>query len=130
MKRKSRLFFQKGQSLVLLLVFASITLVITSAAVILMVVNASSTTKLQEGTRAFYLAEAGGENAILRLLRNPSYTGETVSLEGGIAEITVSAGDPKTILSKGTSGNFVRYIEIVVSYNNNILTIISWREVP
>lgn len=123
--------YQKGQTLIMLIVFTSIFLVVTSAAVALLMVNSLAASKFEEGTRAFYIAESGVENTILRLLRDPNYSGvETIGVGDGNATITTSGAVQKTILSEGRSKNFLRKIQATVDYTNNILTIISWKEIP
>ncbi len=93
------------------------------------ITNSQNTTKFQEGMIAFQVAESGAENAVIRLLRDPSYTGETLTVGSGTAVITVTGSSTKTILSSGTNGNYLRKLQIVASYVNNILTITSWQEV-
>lgn len=121
--------FQRGQALVTLLIFMVVAIIVTSAAVVVIFVNSLSSSKLVVGELAYYAAESGAENAILRLLRNPNYTGETLQIDQGSATITITGTDPKTITSVGNFGNFSRTIEIVVGYTNNILTVSSWKEV-
>ena len=124
-------FNQKGQALIILLFFVIVSIMVTSSAVILAFVNSQSAAKVQVGANAFSIAESGAENAAVRLLRDPSYSGETVSLNGGTAVSTVStAGSTKTIVSTGTSGNFIRKIQVIADYTNNIFTISSWKEIP
>lgn len=122
-----------GQALVLLLVFASIAITITSAAVIMIAVNSATTTKADIGNTTLDVAESGTENALLRLLRDPNYGGETIRdlpVTGGVIDITVSPGNfPKTITSIGTYNNFKRTIQVAVGYNNNQYTVNSWKEI-
>ena len=120
---------KKGQTLVFLLVFMTIAITVTAAAVVLMVVNSQSANRMELGSIAYDVAEGGAENAILRLLRDPSYTGETLTIGTGTATITVTGSGPYTILSKGVSGNFLRQVEIQVAYSSGIMSITSWREI-
>lgn len=119
----------KGQALVTLLFFMVISITIISAAVILIVVNATTLGHVERGLYAQSVAESGAENAVLRLLRDPSYIGETLLVGEGNAVITVSGTDPKVILSVGSLGEHKRQIEVIAGYTNNQLTINSWREV-
>ena len=89
-----------------------------------------SGTKFQQGSIAYEIAQAGVENAKLRLLRDPDYTGETLPVGDGSAEITVTKnGTDYTILSQGTIGNFKRQVEVSATYSNNLLVITSSGEV-
>ena len=120
---------QRGQALITLLFFMIIAMTVTSAAIIMILINSLSGMKLQEGEIAYQVARSGGENAVLRLLRNPNYTGETLAVGGGTAVVTVSGSAPYVILSEGRNGNFLRRVEITADYVNNLLTVTSQREV-
>ncbi len=104
----------------------------TSAAVVMILVNSLSGTKQQQGEIAYEVAASGAENGIIRLLRNPSYTGEVLPVGSGSATITVTgsgtSGDPYIILSKGTTGIFVREVQVTATYQGNLLTVTSRKE--
>lgn len=121
--------FESGQAMVTLLIFIVVVTIITSAAIIMLVVNITATSKYQQGTTAYYIAESGAENALLRLLRNPSYTGETMNVGTGTAAITVSGDTEKIITSEGRIGNFNRIVEVRTNFSNNIFTVTSWKEI-
>ena len=121
--------YKRGQTLLMLMVFLIIAVTVTSAAASLILVNTANTQKMEGGTIAFQVAESGIENALLRLLRNPNYTGENdLPIGNGTADISVTGTNPYIITSTGISGNFSRTIQVVVNYNGN-MTITSWREV-
>lgn len=120
---------ERGQALVTLLIFMVVALIVTSAAIIIIFLNSLSSSKVIVGELAYYTAESGIENAILRLLRNPSYAGETLAVDQGTATITVTGTEPKTITSIGKLGNFTRTLQVQVGYTNNVLTISSWGEI-
>ncbi len=120
---------KKGQALIMLLVFIIIGITVTSAAVAIMIINSTSAQKAESGTVAFQIAESGIENALLRLLRDPTYTGETnLPIGDGSSSISVIGSNPYTITATGVNGNFTRKLEAVVNYNG-IMNIISWREI-
>ena len=118
----------EGQALVLVLVFMLIGITITSGTIVLSVVNARSASKLELGQQALSIAHSGGENAMMRLLRDPTYTGETLSVGNGTATITVS-GSPKKIVSVGKIGNFSRTVEVIAT-GSGFLTVSTWKETP
>lgn len=121
---------QAGQALVTLLVFASIAMVTTAAAVIVTLINSQTTDRFAEGQVAHTIAEAGIENGLLKLLRDPTYTGETLPVgTNGTAVVTVSGGSVKTMTSEATKGNVRRKIQVVVTVTNNKHVITSWSEV-
>lgn len=120
---------QKGQSLITLLFFMIIAITITTTAVVVSLVNALSTSYLDQANSAYYVAEAGAENAIIQLLRNPAYTGETMSVDSGTAEIAVSGSSPIVVTSIGRIYNSLRKIEVKAVFTNGVLVINSWKEV-
>jgi|SRR3989338_1963490 len=120
---------KKGQALLMLLVFSVIGLLVGSAATTLILVNSSNVQKSQAGLTTLQIAESGMENALIRILRNPNYQGETLTIGQGTATITVTGSGPFTLTSIGSIGNFSRTIQVIADYNNNILTVTSWREV-
>lgn len=122
------IFNSKGQTLVSLLVFVAIALTITSAALYVLLNGIQSETKLSDGLSAYYVAESGAENALLRLVRNPNYTGETFITSDGRADVTVANGSPITVVSVGKVRNSVRKIQVQIVYNVGILNVLTWKE--
>ncbi|MBI2028159.1 MAG: hypothetical protein HYT07_00985 [Candidatus Levybacteria bacterium] len=118
-----------GQALTTLLIFVIIAVTITSGAIVVLIANTTSTSKIQEGLAAYYAAESGVENALLRLLRDPNYTGETLSIDTSTAEITVTGSNPKTVVSVGQNGNFKRTVQVQMNYNSGYYTFSSWKEI-
>lgn len=121
---------QGGQALVMLLAFMAVALTLTMAATVVTVINTQANSEYGIGQDALSLAESGVDNAILRLLRDPSYTGETMNIGTGTVTITVSGSGTKTITSRGTSGGFARTVQAVVSQSGNVLSLTSWTETP
>lgn len=120
---------QSGQTLVTLLVFSVIALTTASAAVAVMINTTRNAGTTENRIRARHTAEAGAENALLRLIRNPNYSGETLVIDGATATIVVSGTSPKTIISSSTSGGITQAVEVVADYINNRLTVVSWKSV-
>ena len=75
------------------------------------------------------LAESGIEDAILNLLRNQTYTGSTLTVNGSDITINVTGTNPKTITSTVEFNNTKRTIEVIVLSTENNLPINSWREI-
>jgi hypothetical protein len=124
---------ERGQALITLLFFTIIGIAVSSAAIIMLLVNSLSQAKEQQGDIAYNIAESGAENGLIRLLRDPTYSGETLPVGNGTATITVSGSgsdsDPYVILSKGTTGTFLREVKVTATYENNLLTVDSREEV-
>jgi hypothetical protein len=127
MKLKNKNY--KGQALVSVMVFAVVAILVTTGAIITAVINTQSTSKLTQGEEAYFYAETGVDNAVLRLLRDPDYSGETLTVGEGTVNITVSGTTAKNIISEGVLGGFNRKISASGDYINNILTINSWKEI-
>lgn len=119
---------RKGQALITLLVFTIIVLTIGVGSAAMLVVNLQSSQKQEVSLDALSVAESGADNALLRLLRNPNYSGETLTVGSGTSEVVVSGSGTKTIVSTGTVGSHVRKIQVTAGYVNNILTVLSWEE--
>lgn len=120
-----------GQALVTLLVFISIATTIIGAAVVVTIINSQSTSKYEIGQEALSVAEAGADNAILRILRDPSlnYSSETLTVGNGTAEITITYSLPTiTITSKGTVSSLIRKIEIIGNYSSHQFTTTSYKQ--
>jgi hypothetical protein len=86
---------QSGQTLVALLAFMAMSIVLTSAATVVTLTNAQTSSKYSLGQEALRFAESGADNALQRLLRDPNYTGETLTVGTGTAIITVSGSGTK-----------------------------------
>lgn len=118
----------KGQAMILLLYVMVVGILVTTGAAYALIINTQSATSEELGAYAYAAAESGAENAILRLIRNPLYTGETLQVNGGYADISVSTASGITITSMGTAGSYTRRIEVTMRYNEGILEIDAWRE--
>ena len=119
----------RGQALVILLVFVAVAMVVSATAVVIMIIGSHGSAQLANSQAAWTTAESGGEDALLRLLRDPTYAGETLTIGTDTATISVTGTDPKIITSTGVSGEFSRRIKITAGFTNGVLIISSWQEV-
>ncbi len=118
-----------GSALLAVIVISAIaTVIFTSASTTLIGQMLQSQTSINS-TKSYLLTESGIEEAVLNLLRNQNYSGGTLNLDGNEITISVSGSNPKTITSTTGFGNTKRTIEVVVSYSENNLSIISWKEI-
>jgi len=120
---------KRGQTLVILLVFITVSIIIASAAATLNIVNSTAVSKVEIAESAYNIAESGLENALLRLLRDTSYPGETLTVDAGTATITVTGTNPYTVTSRGEIEGFIRVIQAVVTFSTGVMTINSWQEI-
>lgn len=119
-----------GQALVTLLFFTIIGMTIITSAAVFVYENSQSASVTEQGTYAYYIAESGVEEALLRLLRDPTYSGtpneEPLLIGDGSVLIDVNNG---LITATGTYQSVVRKIQAQTVYNNYIFTISSWKEI-
>ncbi len=120
-----------GQTLVSLLLISVIGITIAAGATTLVIINSQSALKFEQGTIAYSIAQSGIDNALLRLLRDPTYTGEVLSIGQGAADIKVSSNSGSYIATvSGQISNFVRKVQINAHYNTNqVLMIDSKKEI-
>lgn len=119
---------QAGQTLIALLIFMMVIITLTTVAATITIVNVRSNNAFADGQQALSYAESGAENALMRLMRNPAYTGETITFADGTVTISVSGTTSKTIVSEGTSGNHRRTVTVTADHINNVLAPTSWSE--
>lgn len=110
----------------MLLFFVMIGITITTAAIFIIAGNSLATTNLEQGEIAREMAEAGAEKALLKILRK-DYTNETINnLPGGTVDIRFV--NPTDVIATATVGNYVKKIEINITYNGT-MDVISWKEI-
>lgn len=119
----------KGQALVTLVFFTLIGLTVATAAIVVTLTSTIAAGKVQSGTLTFEEAESGAENAYLKLLRNPNYMGETMTINNASVTITVTGTSPVIITSRAVSGNFARAVEIRLTRTNGKYSVQSWKEI-
>ena len=121
----------KGQALISLLFFMIVAITITSAATVVILVNSLSTGSFDQTNVAYSAAEAAAENALLKLIRDPSYTGigDTTPIGQASIVIAVSGSNQKILTASATVGNFLRKVQVQATYVNSILTVSSWKEI-
>lgn len=121
---------QNGYVAVMLLVFVVVSLVISTAALTMSMANLAGVSTYEQGTEALIVAQSGVENALLRLLRDPTYAGETLVVGEGTATVTVvSTASTSAITSVGVMGTKKRKIQVNVSQNAGVMSVTSWAEV-
>ena len=121
---------ESGQALIILLFFMIIAITLSTTAIAVVANNSLSVTRTEEDAHALEIAEAGAQNALIRLIRTPNYVGETLTVSGGSATVVVTGTNTKTILSTGTNGSFKRKIQVTAAFSGGVLTVTGWQEVP
>lgn len=120
---------RSGQALVILLVIMTMALTIITVGIVIAVVNSLAAARVQEGLLVEQMAQSGAENALLRILRSPNYTGETLPIGTGTVTIQVTGADTKIATSTAVSGNFSRSVQVSARMTGGEFKILSWREI-
>ena len=120
---------QKGSALVTILIFVAMGITVTSAAVAVVIINTQGLTRMINGEKVYLIAEAGAENAMVQLLRDPAYSGETLTIDGENVTISVSGDTTKTVTAQGTLGDFIRKIQVTADVDNNTISVTDWSEI-
>ncbi|MBC7581922.1 hypothetical protein H7097_03590 [Aeromicrobium sp.] len=125
---------QTGQTIIALLIFMLLSILITTTAVTITVINSAGNNQSSLGELARQAAETGAENALLQLERDPTYSGETMSINSATtATITVSGTTTRTITSTGAVagiGTFKRTVVVTATYSGFAFTVTNWIETP
>lgn len=128
---KQRKCTSSGQALITVLFIAVIGLLITTGAITGLMSAYGSMSQGEMGLLAYGAAESGIENSILRIMRDPTYTGETLTTgTGQTAVITVSTASGVTITSVGAVSTVSRKIVVRGHITNLVFVLDSWNEVP
>ena len=124
--KKLRLDNNRGQTLVTLLVFTVVAIAVTSTAISIMINITRSASIVESRIIASQAAESAIENAIIRVLRDPEYAGETLQVGDASVEISVAGSDPIIITANATYGSYIQTVQTTIAYIDNILTISNW----
>ncbi len=117
---------KSGEVTIMLVLIILLLATLTTTAVALAISTTRDTTTMTLGERALTVAESGAENGVLRLLRDPSYTGEAnLPIGPGSATIGVIGN---TITSTGVVGNMVRTVQVTVGTVAGRLSVTGWQE--
>jgi Tfp pilus assembly protein PilX len=119
----------RGMALVTVLIFSVVAIIVITLGITLMIIQTGSSSKATSSKKAIFVAESAMENALIRLLRNPSYAGETLTFSDGTATIIVTGNTTKTVSVSSDVFSSNRTIEVVLSELNGVNSIISWKEV-
>lgn len=118
--------YRKGQIFITMLFFVIIGVTIILAETIVLFTNILSASTAEQGMNAYYVAESGIEEALLRLNRNPNYAGGVLNIGSGNAVVQVENG---IITATGTYATTVKKIQVQTVNNSGLLKIVSWKEV-
>lgn len=120
---------QPGHILVVVLLVMLIGIfTITMAASMIITTSQAHGSRMQSNSLRT-AAESGVENAILNVLRDPAYTGETINIDGVDVGIVVQPGSPTTITATATGEQQKHVYRVTVDRINGMLSITSWTQI-
>ncbi len=119
---------QKGFATILVVIMAlSIFIIISMSLFITTLSQQVIANNNVRSSQSYYVAEAGIEDALLRLLKDPSFVGSyelTVGDKKSQVEIN-PIGTSRRVLSTGNVSRRIRKLEVIYSISN----VASWREI-
>lgn len=121
---------QSGMALVTVIIFAVVGLIVITLGITLSISTSQANLHSLQAQQAFHIAEAGVENALIRVLRDPHYQGEVLTLNDGTATIEVSNGESSQVVTVvGEYRATTKKIEVRLSEQNGIMRVESWKEI-
>ena len=122
---------KNGQALISVLFIAIIGMTIATGAITSLMSVFAKTGKEEVAALAYEAAEGGVENGIMRIVRDPNYTGETLTFDASTtAIVSVSTASGVVITSVGAVGSVERKIVVTGHFTNLIWSVDSWVEIP
>ncbi len=119
-----------GQALIPVLIIIVLVLSLGVAALDVSISNILLSVYEQEGRRVYLKTESALEEGFLKLLRNPSYAGESLQLEETSCTIEVSGlTSTKTVTAICNSGKSVRKIQAQADFYLGRMTVLWIREI-
>lgn len=106
---------EKGQAILIVIFLFAVVLTLSLVTFSSSVSNLQDILVFKDGAQTLFLTESALENGLLRLLRDPSYAGEALQLEGVPCIIEV-IDTPQRIRAWCDSGRTIRKLEAQVSF--------------
>lgn len=83
----------------------------------------------QQAERAFQVADSCVQESLLRLSRNSSYTGDTLSVGSDSCTIVVTGGGSSRVITvTATAQQSTRRVQVDVSLSGSTVTVVDWAE--
>lgn len=120
---------EKGQALLIVIFLAAIVLTLGIATSSLSVSGLQEILVFKEGAKAYFFAESALENGLLRLLRDPSYSGEALQVEETPCIIEITK-EPLKVRAWCDSGKVIRRLEAEVSFFEGQMQVSQIKEIP
>ncbi len=120
---------QSGQAMIAVVGLLSVGLLVASANMMIGVIQHDQALAFQQSDQGRCLAEAGVEESIIRLLRDPDYQGGELVLDDKNVNIEISDSNPKVITSSVDYFGKVKTVEAEIILGSGGLEIVSWEDI-
>lgn len=123
--------FKDGQALIGVLAVIAISTVLVSSLMVNSLISAHSSLKLRQSNAVMGNADSYIQDAIIKIIRDPNYIGETLTLNGSRVIIEVTGENPKNILVKSinSQGDILRRLSLQLSFSNDgAISVNNWVE--
>jgi hypothetical protein len=87
------------------------------------------TSYFQEGESTLMATEGAMENGLMRLLRNPAYTGESLQIGNISCTINTSGSAPTIVVANCNSGRTIRKLRAEVDFTSGLMEVSNLREI-
>lgn len=119
----------RGQALLPVLIIMVIVLTLGVGTLYLNVGGLLLGSYSQEGEKVLMATEGALENGLLKILRNPFYSGESLQVEGTPCTISVSSPTPTVMTAECNSGRAIRRLQAEVSFVDGEMFVDNLKEV-
>jgi hypothetical protein len=124
--------FKEGQALIGVLAVIAVSIVLVSSLMMNSLISADSSLKLRQSSIAISAADSYMQNALIKIIRDPNYTGETLTLDNGRVIIEVTGDNPKNVSIKSinSQNDILRQLSADVGYNaSGAISVSNWTEI-
>lgn len=118
-----------GQALIPILIIMVIALILGVGVLNLSIGGLLLSFSSQEGESTLMATEGALENGLLRILRNPSYPGESLQVGGVSCTINTSGQSPVVMTAQCDSGRAIRQLQAEVDFVAGEMIVSNLREV-
>jgi len=119
---------QKGQAMFAIVGLLSLGLLVLSTNILIGIIEHNLSLSFQQSDQGRVVAEAGLEEASIRLLRDPDYEGGQLLINGRNVIIEVSGENPKTISSSVNYFGKLKRVRAEVIFASGQNQLSNWEE--
>lgn len=120
---------QSGQAMLAVVGLLSVGLLMATTNILIGIIGHDQALAFQQSDQGRCLAEAGAEEASLRLARNPDYSGGQLVIDEKNVNIEVSGDNAKTVVSSVNYFGKIKKVQVTVNISSGLAEITDWQEV-